>query len=184
MKTIGHHTCSKKNGREYVLKKAPFFSSYNEKCNSLKFLGSGYYFWDDNIGMAHHWGRTYYRKRYFIVESKLNLPGGIFLDLVGNRKHLRYFSEMIEKFNAKGFGRPHWTMGAFIEFLKSKEKNIPGIFPFKAIRAIDNSVAPKNKNTIQFVDNKQNYTNLDPRLVICVTEKNSVILQSKKIISG
>ena len=71
---------------------------------------------------------------------------------------------------------------AFIEFLKSKEKDMPGIFPFKAIRAIDNSVAPKNKNTIQFVDNKPNYTNLDPRLVICLIEKNDVILQSKKIV--
>jgi hypothetical protein len=184
MKTIGHHTCSKKNGRKYVLKNAPFFSQHDKKKNALKFLGSGYYYWDDNIEMAHYWGKTYYHKKYFIVESNLNLPEGIFLDLVGNRRHLRYFRELISKFEAHEFGRPKWTMGVFIEFLKTKEKDVPGIFPFKAIRAVDIKVPRKNKSTIKFVDNKPNVTNLDPRLVICLTEKNSVILQSQEIVSG
>jgi hypothetical protein len=182
MKTIGHHTCSKKNGREYVEKNAPFHSIHDETNNALKFLGSGYYFWDDNIEMAHYWGHMHFHCNYYIMECQLHLESDIFLDLVGNRSHLRYFKQLIQKFEEYGFSRSKWTIGAFIEFLKSKEKDMPGIFPFKAIRAIDNSVAPKNKNTIQFVDNKPNYTNLDPRLVICLIEKNDVILHSKKIV--
>lgn len=182
MKTIGHHTCSKKNGNAFVLAYSPFLSEYNESGKALKFLGSGYYFWDDNIEMAHNWGRVHFHCNYYIIECELHLKSEIFLDLVGNRSHLRYFKQLIKKFEEYGFSRSKWTIGAFIEFLKSKEKDMPGIFPFKAIRSIDNSVIPKNKNTIQFVDNKPNYTNLDPRLVICLIEKNDVILQSKKIV--
>ncbi|MDD2582996.1 MAG: hypothetical protein PHR66_13485, partial [Desulfuromonadaceae bacterium] len=60
MKTIGHHTCSKKNGKAFILENAPFLSEYNETGKVLKFLGTGYYFWDDNIEMAHNWGRSHF----------------------------------------------------------------------------------------------------------------------------
>lgn len=61
------------------------------------------------------------------------------------------------------------------------EKDRPGIFPFKVIRAVD--MLPRDEQSKwYFVSGKRNYTLLDPRIVICITEKNALILQSKNIV--
>ena len=182
MQTVAHHTCNKEGERAYVEVNSPFLSDYIPDKNKLQFLGAGYYFWDDNIEMAHNWGRWHYKNSYFIIECNLHMPQGLFLDLVGNRSHLRYFSNLMSKFEEKGFAREKWTIGAFIEYLKSLERKDPGIFPFKVIRALDLSPKDKELSRFYFVPGKNNYMNIDPRLVICLIEKNSLILRSKTIV--
>ncbi|MGV8114977.1 MAG: hypothetical protein AB2L17_18985 [Lentimicrobium sp.] len=181
METTGHHTCSKRIGRSYILDHAPFFAGFNEKTHRLQFLGAGYYFWDDNIEMGTKWGEDHYNNEYCILECKLNMPGDIFLDLVGNRSHMRYFRNVAVKYAESGYAREKWSLGSFIEHLKMLEKDRPGIFPFKVIRAVD--LLPRDEQSKwYFVSGKRNYTLLDPRIVICITEKNALILQSKNIV--
>lgn len=182
MQTIGHHTCSNKNGRAYIEKNAPFLSEYNPTENKLQFLGTGYYFWDYNLELAHYWGKSHYRNNYFIIESSLNMPEGLFLDLVGNRKHLIYFYDLTCRIESEVPDRTKWTIGAFIEHMKRLDKKIPGIFPFKVIRAIDHSAKPKKESTFNFVEGKANFININPRLVICLTEKNELFLRTKAIV--
>lgn len=183
MITIGHHTCYKTGGKDYVLSEAPFSSVFDEENHKLPFLGTGYYLWDNNIEMALDWGNMKYNNDYFIVEFGLNLENEVFLDLVGSREDIIYFSKLINKLKDKGYDRAEkWTIGAFIEYLKRISRVIPGIFPFKIIRAVDNSITPAKQFKFNFVVGKQGYINLNPRYVICFIEKNDLYLTSRKIV--
>lgn len=172
MRTIGHHTCGKKNGREYILEHAPFYAGFDEPSGRMQFLGSGYYFWDDNIEMAHKWGTDHYKGLYYILQCDVLMPGELFLDLVGNRSHMRYFLKVAEKYAKSGHARAKWSLGSFIEHLKMLEKDRPGIFPFKVLRAVD--MLPRDEHSKwYFVTGKQNFTLLNPRIVICIIPKLS-----------
>lgn len=184
MKTIGHHTSDNKGGKKYVIENVPFYSAYLPNQNKVPYLGAGYYFWDDNIEMAHIWGKAQYKNNYFIVEGDLKYDDEKIFDLVGNRRHISYFAEILEKFKEKNYNRDNWEIGKFIEFLKDLERNderYMGIFPFKVIKAIDNSWRNKQKS-FKFVKNKKGYIYLDPRIMLCFIEKEEVNFYNRKVI--
>jgi hypothetical protein len=188
MRTVGHHTCKKDGGRTYVKKEAPFLSTYDEATGSYPFLGTGYYMWDDNLELAKWWGdnqKERFATGYFVVRADLDLQAGIFLDLVGNRQHLEWFRGLMERLKKANYNIKHWTIAQFIEFAKRVHSADYQVFPFKVIRAVDHSPDSNPKSNFWsffFVKKKKNYTNLDPRLVICLLEKNDVILQNKEVI--
>lgn len=183
MKTIGHHTCKLEGDKEFVLKNAPFKSMKNSSGN-YPFLGEGYYFWDNNIEIAHHWGETHCKKKYYIVETKLKIEDEIFLDLVGNRTDMINFAELHKTFSEKYNRGKKYPIGKFIEVLRDlNKKDYKGIFPWKVCRAIDLYTSNFLKHYEHlFVYKKENYTNLSPRIVICLYEKNNVILQSQILV--
>ncbi len=165
MKIIGHHTCSKIVNIEDIERDGPFLSTHiDNDQNQHKFLGTGYYFWDNNIGMAHSHGQKNHKRRYHIFESQLDLDDNTFLDLAGNRIDMLFFQEIIEKLKQIE-STQNWTIGHFIEFLKRQNK-----FPFRAIRAIDSSINPKE--AIRFVPNRVNFINLNPIFIVCLLDKN------------
>lgn len=184
MRIIGHHSCKKDGGEEYVLNEAPFISP-KSKDGNYPFLGEGYYFWDNNITLANIWGKHHYNGNYYIIESELNLSSDIFLDLVGNRIHMILIMELHKKLSEKYNKGKKWTLGTFIEFLKdlNKEEEYKGIFPYLASRAVDYKRSSVKEFGFKFVEHKGNYTNLSPCLVICLYEKNDVILQTKILIN-
>jgi len=182
LKTIGHHTCKKEGSKEKVLKEAPYIAEYNYEKDKLQFLGTGYYFWDNNIKMAQFWGKNHYNNNYYILECDLNLEKPYFIDLVGNRGDILYFYKLINTFKKNDSYDKKWTIGHFIEFLKNKNNEIDGIFPFKAIRAIDFKPTKKKKFIFNFTRKRNNYTFLNPKIIICLIQKNNVILQSKRLI--
>ncbi len=171
MRIIGHHTCSKLGTISDIERNGPFLSTYVKDDNKQhKFLGTGYYFWDNNIGMAHAHGQNNYRRKYYIFQSELELETDIFLDLVGNRIDMLWFQDVMKRFeHIKEV--EDWTIGSFIEFLKKR-----GFFKHKAIRAIDNSI--NSKEIIKFIDNRDNFTNLNPIFIVCLLEVNDKLLKS------
>lgn len=188
MKTIGHHTCRKDGGREYVQQAAPFQSKYDEKDDLYPFLGTGYYFWDNNLEYARWWGidqKKRFPTGYFVVEAELNLAKGIFLDLVGSMDSIYWFRRLMARLKTSRPEVKDWSVASFIEFAKKLNRVDNQAFPFKVIRAVDHSRnhnPKKNKWLLRFVKKKQEYTNLDPRLVICLLEKDNVILQNKVVV--
>ena len=173
MKIIGHHVCNNNGLIEDIEKQGPFLSVYLEEDEKQhKFLGTGYYFWDNNIGMAHAYGQKIYRRRYYIFEGELVLEDDSFLDLVGNRSDMLWFQEIMKRFEQLK-NTERWTIGNFIEFLKRKN-----LLPYKAIRAIDNSITPKE--IIKFINDRPNFTHLNPIFIICLLEKDETILKSFK----
>jgi hypothetical protein len=171
MRIIGHHTCSKQGAITDIEKQGPFLSTYiSEDIKQHKFLGTGFYFWDNNIGMAHAHGQKNYKRKYYIFQAELELESEIFLDLVGNRIDMLWFQEIMKRFEHIKEAE-NWTIGSFIEFLKRL-----GIFTYKAIRAIDNSIDPKE--VIKFIDTRDNFTNLNPVFIVCLLDNNDAMLKS------
>ncbi|MFV0313019.1 MAG: hypothetical protein ACK5KN_15405 [Dysgonomonas sp.] len=182
MRTKGHHTCTKNGGREHVEKESPFFAKHDPDKKKYQFLGSGYYFWDDNIELAKVWGYSHCKNDYFVVEIDIELTEDTCLDLVGNRRHMMFFAAVMEKLRKeKGISKSEWTISQCIEFLKRLSKDNISIFPYKIIRAIDYNDDFKQK-VAKFVKDKGNFTTLSPKMVICVIEKKMLPLHTKRII--
>ncbi|WP_027470591.1 hypothetical protein [Saccharicrinis fermentans] len=138
MKTIAHHTCKKEGGIDYVTTNVPFFAEHNMDEEKYQFLGSGYYFWDDNIELAKSWGKYHYNNDYHVFQFDFEINSDICLDLVGNRSHQKYFMDLFKIYEEQtGDKREDWSICQCIEFIKILKKKSEKIFPFKMIRAID-----------------------------------------------
>jgi hypothetical protein len=166
MKIIGHHTCSKTGNIQEIEAVGPFISTHIEAdSQSHKFLGTGYYFWDNNIGMAHSHGQKNYRRKYYIFEAELNVEDDTFLDLAGNRIDMIHFQEIMSILSEVEETK-NWTLAHFIEFLKRK-----GQFSYRAIRAMDTSIDPQE--ILKFVPDRSNFINLNPIFIVCLLDKQS-----------
>ncbi len=122
------------------------------------------------------WGNMKYNNKYYVIESELELKSDYFLDLVGNRKHMKFMVTVMKQYA----GNRNWSIGALIEFLKKLSEIDAKVFPFKVIRAVDNSITKQTK--YYFVEGKPNFTDLTPRIAICLLDLNVLYLKSKKII--
>ncbi|MFT5917172.1 MAG: hypothetical protein ACJAWV_002148 [Flammeovirgaceae bacterium] len=174
MKIIGHHTCSSEGLTSEIEINGPFLSENVEnEPDKHKFLGTGYYFWDNNIGIAHSHGQNNYKRKYYIFEAELELNTNTSLDLAGNRIDMVNFQAIMTKLNDINPTTKSWTLGHYIEFLKSKNQ-----FRYRLIRAIDTSIKPKE--VLRFVSGRTNHINLNPIFIICLLDKESDILVSFK----
>jgi len=171
--TIVHQTLQNKNNNKEVETNGPYPTS--DIKNS--FLGSGYYFWDNHIELAKFWGRIRCNNNYIVCEGELKVDKNDFLDLVGSRNDQIHFLKLVSTLNMQ-----NQSIGKTIEALKALEKEEKGIFPYKAIRVMDS--LPKKKfpqKQLKF-SNKENYSILAPMYIICLLEKNKLILPSIKVI--
>ncbi len=118
IKLIGHHVCKNTGNAKQIEKRGyPIaFSEHNPDSKKNPFLGSGYYFWDYNKGMAHYWGKQHYHNSYYIFEASIPYNDSIILDLVGNRQHMEWFVGIMEDFKEANEDSKHWEIGKFIEF--------------------------------------------------------------------
>ena len=91
----------------------------------------------------------------------------------------KYFHEI-----AQMLGAQTWSMGKIIQFLKDLEKKPErkGRFPYKAVRAVDINDSKFKPTNYRFVEGQFRYFNMNPRLIICLFEKNKLILTTYKII--
>ena len=63
------HACKLEGGSEVIIKTAPFLSENNKR----QWLTQGYYFWIEDIDLAHWWGSNSVKGDYAILTAKLNL---------------------------------------------------------------------------------------------------------------
>jgi hypothetical protein len=179
--TIGHHTCSEAH-HAYLMERAPFMSVYDEKQDKLPFLGSGYYFWDNNIDQAIYWGDTHYNGKYNIVAVDLELSGECFLDLIGSREDMAFFKCLVEQVSERRDDTNNWSISQFIECFRRINK-LPGyehFFECRIIRAIDSHAA--NQDTKKFNKLHRGSMPLNPRLIICFFDKRDIPLNTIRII--
>ena len=187
MKTIGHHTCSNIGGAHSVFDRAPFRAIHDETKDKYQFLGTGYYFWDNNLELAKVWGKNHYFNQYVVVEVDFELTEANCYDLVGNRNHqidiIKKMKDLRRSLsNSKS---ENWSISNYITFMRNASKINKDIFPFEMVRAIDlldHIKYSKKQYKIKFVDSKHNYTVLNPKIVICVFDKNSLDLNSKRVV--
>jgi len=169
--TIGHHTCEKAANHAYLKEKAPFKSVYDEAQNKLPFLGSGYYFWDNNIEQAITWGEVHYFGKYNIVEIDLELSGEYFLDLVGSREDMNFFNSLVSLLKSIRTDTNNYSISQYIECFRqiNKRHGYKGCFESRIIRAVDCCAAGQNK--MKFNKTQLNSMPLNPRLIICFFDK-------------
>ncbi|MDM1373853.1 hypothetical protein [Myroides marinus] len=163
MKTIGHHACSSKGGDEVILEKAPFLAEHNPEEDKYQFLGTGYYFWDNNKDLAKIWGRSRYDNNYRIIAIDFELTQDNCYDLVGNRSHQIDLVNKMKLFDSKQNENKseNWTVNQCITFLRTLAKKDKAVFPYDFIRAVDLLNHKKHKKAqkqIEFIKEKQNYT--------------------------
>jgi hypothetical protein len=185
LKTIGHHTCKKDGGEVLVLKESPFFAEHNPEEEKFQFLGSGYYFWDNNIELAKVWGKGRYSDDYYVIEIDFELTSENCFDLVGNRYHQIHLLNYIKEYEElTGENKEDWTVNQCIQFLRELNIEDEQVFPYKFVRAVDllKHTKFKAQHLMKFIDSKENYTIMNPKIVICVFDKEELNLQSKKIV--
>ncbi len=186
MQTIGHHTCKNEGGVDYVLANGPFLSEYNEQEGKIPFLGEGYYFWDDNLDLAHHWGRVHYRSKYLVLEADLRFAQDEVLDLVGSRQDMRYLQEIRNALADRGLIEGDWEMSKIITLLRQLESQMgkeAALFPFEAIRVVDHSMMGDKQIPAKFVSARDNFTLINPRIIVCMFRKKEINLWRKRIVT-
>ncbi|MBD5280523.1 MAG: hypothetical protein HDS35_08265 [Bacteroides sp.] len=142
----------------------------------FQFLGSGFYFWDNNIGRAHDWGHSRCNGKYLILEIPLVLTGDHFLDLVGSREDLMVFMDVYEKMRKL---KPGLKVGAFFHGMQTMARHKPDVWPFKTIRALN---VKGNSNKVLFNSIPNSHMLLNPEIIICFYDKNELILQDSRYI--
>ena len=181
MKITGYHTCKNTGNAEEITE--PFHSRHIEDDEKEhKFLGSGYYFWDFHLTIAKWYGNTFYRRNYYIFQAEINAKEAVFLDLVGNRKSMVWFQKMYDRLSLDMPEINTWKIGTFVEYLKRRGTEIEGFFPYKIIRVVDYKFAPKEKDTFKFTKQNTSYTNLNPVIIVCLTEINDDLVSDFKLI--
>ena len=171
--TIVHQTLQNKNNNAEVEANGPYPTT--DLKNS--FLGRGYYFWDNHIELAKFWGKIRCNNKFIICEGELKIEKKDFLDLVGSRSDQIHFLNLVSTLNMK-----KQSIGKTIEALKALEKEEKGIFPYKAIRVMDNLQKRKFPQTQYKFSSKENYSILAPMYIICLLDKNKLILPTFKVI--
>lgn len=182
MITTAQHTCLNIGTDEDLLKNSPFIGIHNPIEDKHQFLGTGYYFWDDNIEMARIWGKKHCNNSYVIIETEIDINQDKCFDLVGNRKHMKALLSIVNHLKLYGYHKEKWVISQCIEFLKDKELNELFEFNYECVRAID-YVKPREYNPQKylFVKNTDHYTILNPKIAICIIDRKYVPLQPKTI---
>ncbi len=176
MKFTVQHTCTKEGGEKSVLENAPFFSEYNPKEGQKPFLGAGHYFWEYNLDYAKKWGAMRCKNSYFVCEGEISIDhqqDGYYLDLVGNRKDLVNFVELLSCFNLiHEEGTKGIDLCYIIDYLR--ERFPAEVFPFRVIRAVDYKNQDDIGIKIRFNDAVNSYTMLNPRMLISYRNKEDI----------
>lgn len=143
------------------------------------YLGSGAYFWDDHIELAHWWGEKHIGEDYVICCADLKVDENTFCDLVGSRQDMLHLKNLITELNIT-----HLKLGAIIEVLKKLEQKYRrgDIFPFKVIRAVDVSYSSYKQELYDFAEGKSGKTSLNPVYLICLIARSDIYLSSYRII--
>ena len=180
MKTVGFHTVEDRDDAFFINENAPFKS-----VGSRSFLGIGYYFWEDDIDLAHWWGEIHCSNNYVICSGDITCEEALYFDLVGSVKHRKYLKELHNKLKAeiiRFYRKDDIPLGEIIEYLKriNGMGNYKDIFPFKVIRAVDSSKPSANK--MFFASHGKGFIDLSPRTIICLLERNKVFLNNVRIV--
>lgn len=189
LKTIGHHTCLKDGGEDFVLQKSPFYAEHNPAQGKHQFLGSGYYFWDNNLELSKVWGKNRCGNNYFVIEIDIDLLSENCYDLVGNRNHQIHLMNALKEYEAElGVDKSkEWTLNQCISFLKELSNVDEQIFPYKLVRAVDllnHEQYKEAQKLIKFTSEKGNYTIINPKIVIFAFDKQDLNLETKRIVAS
>jgi hypothetical protein len=181
MEIAAFHACSTLNGPGFIEENGPFISGDDEG----QWLTQGYYFWIDDIDLAHSWGNNRTLKgKYSILSATLDIADDVFLDLIAKPLHINFFRELLslylERVNGLKGNNYKPTVAECIEHFRFDAKSDENVFPFIAIRASERSLHEGYK----FVplNSYPNKINLDSRHQAVLFEGNEDCIVKKEIV--
>lgn len=124
----GYHTCEKRGDYASIVEGMPFLSGNGDD----QWLTQGYYFWTD----SDYWAKKWKKKPRVIGYFRITLHESELLDLVGNVNHQLLFLRFAEIFRGKSKEGNSPTVHEIVKFLR-KHKKANGLFPYKAVKAMD-----------------------------------------------
>ena len=158
-------TVEDRNNPDEIVSKGPFICTRKDA-----WLGTGYYFWEQEIFYAEKWGKNAGYKNYVICESAYNYDDHCFFDLVGNPSHLKTMREFFAILEEEVFKGENIviTIPMVLDVLRNE---MAEDFNFKAIRS--KSEWKNWKFTIPFNEKRPNkeICNLCPEIQLCVIDK-------------
>jgi len=145
------------------------------------FAGEGYYFWEDNLSASEWWGDVHYIKngldyRIFRIDIDLKYEDKSFLDLIGNRQHLKLIGKLIERTKMK-IDCSKWKLHNYISYFRLRDSQNIGMFPYKMIRFNDHDLNPMLQNPLQLNEN-QHVSLINPFYIICVFDSGHLKLET------
>lgn len=152
------------------------------RCNDeYAWLGSGYYFWDNNVKDAHWWGTNHYNNNYIITKTAYDYHSTQYLDLASLQEHKEYLFrcyKLLKERSQKLNRQEVFTVGRVIEILKKTDKS----FNFLAIRACP---IPKFSGGKIYFDRSNDYFLLpNSKFQVCVIDKSFLIEEPQMIFSS
>ena len=182
-KVLLHHTCKQDGGEDYVLKNAPFEAKEIQQINKEQFLGSGYYFWEDDIKQAHHWGKVHYNNQYYIVAFECEIDEDFLLDLNSREGQKEFFAlySLYEK-RANQINRKinKFPLNTFFNVLFKGKYGIN--FEYKNIKVKDEIASSKREQKFLFTSHKPNYTYLGGVYFYFFKRKEDMNVINKEIV--
>lgn len=141
---VGYHTCKMQGGYDQILTSIPFLSGSGPN----QWLTQGYYFWTDSEYWAQKWGT---QGKRVIGNFTIDLcPETELLDLVGNVadqiEFVEYKNKILDSLHVSD--KKNITVNQILSYLREKETQHPGVFPYIAIKAEDG----RKREEINFID--------------------------------
>lgn len=144
-------------------------------------LGTGYYFWEGAIELAHWWGGVHCRNNYMICEAKACFDQSEMFDLFGNTAHFRLFRLITEALKDK-FMFKAITVSAVLDEMRKHTS-----FSYRVIRARSEHIVPGTTN-MKFVEKDRSILVTLPVVQVCFFDtkpiKNFHVIYPQSIIQG
>ncbi|QPH38684.1 hypothetical protein [Pedobacter endophyticus] len=169
-----YQTLKDRNNNDEVVAHGPYL------CNkSNAWLHEGYYFWEEFIEPAHHWGKTWCAKKYIITRGDCLIFEHQLFDLVGNLHHIRLLKETVEFLKGEGLVTEETTVAHIIDFLKKE-----GVFGYLATRAhTTDSFRKKYKlDVLKYEVDKETVLVMNPAVQICIYDLDSTLFSEFRIV--
>jgi hypothetical protein len=168
-----YQTLKFKNNNEEVLAHGPY-----DCTEANAWLHSGFYFWEEFIEPAHHWGKTYNKGNYIITSGECIIFEDQLFDLLGNTKHIRMFRETIDLLNHEGLINDNTTVAHVIDYLIKED-----VFDFIATRAnTTESFGKYNLMSVKFAVNRDIKLILNPAIQVCIYNLEKALFGNFQII--
>lgn len=131
-------------------------------CNRTNaWLHDGYYFWDQDIAVAHWWGTKGYEGEYIICESHFEYNIELCWDLHNEHSAREEFRLISKEISDRGInGKREIKVRDIIEYLQTK-----GVFKYEAVRLAGiNSIGFNDPLYERYLLDKKNRRNKKPLL--------------------
>lgn len=169
-----YQTLKFKDNNDEVLIHGPY-----ECIKTNAWLHDGYYFWEEFLDPAHHWGKTWCYGEYIITGGDCLIFSDQLFDLVGNLGHIRLMNETISFLREQGLVNENTTVAHIIDFLKKEN-----VFDYIATRANTTESFRKNYqlNELQYDVNKDTILIMNPAVQICIYDLEQALFSNFRIV--